>query len=257
MILAQADDKYTESIVDRYLQKRTHKTFTPAFFFDLKHAEKKIYRLQRELYKHSISKNSKFRYVVLHYYILTSKNFIIHFCTYIQPPLYIGQNRCNNILIYYDFRYESSTRFPNEKSYGAKVVCTKKILPQEHLKKLAGQCFFIHEDDVREGINDFSMLYSNRKNSQMIFLGPAAYVNHDCESNCTWASLVSKSYVHLKACKCINPGEEITAYYGNDFFGENNENCRCNSCEIKGIGYFKKKGMILSYMYITNIKFNN
>lgn len=120
-------------------------------------------------------------------------------------------------------------------------VCAKKIQPQEHLKKLAGQCFFIHEDDIREGINDFSMIHSNRKNSQMIFLGPAAYVNHDCESNCTQASLVSKSYVHLKACKCIYPGEEITAYYGNDFFGENNENCRCNSCEIKGIGYFKKQ----------------
>lgn len=129
-------------------------------------------------------------------------------------------------------------------------MCDKKINAREDLKSLAGQCFFLHESDVREGINDFSMLHSNMKNKQMLYLGPAAYVNHDCEANCTWASLVSKSYVHLRSCRIIYPGEEITAHYGNNYFGPNNEKCRCSSCEMKGIGCFKKRGMLLLYIFI-------
>lgn len=74
-----------------------------------------------------------------------------------------------------------------------------------------------------------------------MFLGPAAYVNHDCESNCCWSSLVSKSYVNLAAIKQINPNEEITAYYGDNFFGINNENCRCMTCEIANKGAFKRR----------------
>lgn len=188
----------------------THKTFTPPFFFDLKPIERKIHKTQRELYESSLLDDSKFRY--------------------------ISQNRCNSILIQFDFRYEPCNRFPNEREYGVKVVCDKKIYAGEDLKTLAGQCFYIHESDVQEGVNDFSMIYSNMKHRQMLFLGPAAYVNHDCEANCTWASLVSKSYVHLKSCRSINPGEEITAHYGNNYFGINNQNCRCHSCEMKGIG---------------------
>ncbi|VVC34919.1 SET domain [Cinara cedri] len=123
----------------------------------------------------------------------------------------------------YGMRYELSERFPNEKGYGVKVVCAKRINKKQEIKALAGQCYDIEQSDTRPGVNDFSLLYSNRtQKQQMMYLGPAAYVNHDCESNCSWSTFISKSYVHLVSNKNINPGEELTTYYGDNFFGENN-----------------------------------
>jgi len=46
-----------------------------------------------------------------------------------------------------------------------------------------------------------------------------------------------------KTTKLITTGQEITADYGNDFFGDDNENCECQSC-------CKKKGDLLLFITI-------
>jgi histone-lysine N-methyltransferase SUV420H len=115
----------------------------------------------------------------------------------------------------------------------AAITARRDINPREEIKYLTGVQVPMTEEQEKAlelKRKDFSLVISSRKKTRSLFLGPARFANHDCDAN---AKLTTKGYdgMQIVAVKPILEGEEITVSYGEDYFGDDNEECLCNTCE--------------------------
>ncbi|KIW00605.1 uncharacterized protein PV09_07802 [Verruconis gallopava] len=132
------------------------------------------------------------------------------------------------------FEVSTTNRYTID-THEACVMARKDIRKGEVIKYLSGIQVAITEeefkalsrDDVRL---DFSIVHSSRKKTPSLFLGPARFANHDCNANARLSTTGSHG-MQIIATRDISVDEEITVTYGTDYFGEDNCECLCVTCE--------------------------
>jgi histone-lysine N-methyltransferase SUV420H len=118
-------------------------------------------------------------------------------------------------------------------TYEASITARRFLRRNDTIKYLAGiQVTITPEEEAEMSLRkkDFSLVVSSRSKSTSLFMGPARFANHDCDAN---ARLVTRGSagIEIIASRDIEVGEEITVTYGESYFGEDNCECLCRTCE--------------------------
>lgn len=114
------------------------------------------------------------------------------------------------------------------------AICARKFIKAgQEIKYLSGTLVAMtKEEEMDLGLTrkDFSVVMSSRRKTPSFFLGPARFANHDCDAN---GRLVTRGTegMSVMATRDIHEGEEITVSYGDDYFGIDNCECLCMTCE--------------------------
>ena len=114
----------------------------------------------------------------------------------------------------------------------AAIYARRDIRRGEPIKYLSGIQVEMTEQEEKDlcSRTDFSIVLSSRRKRPSLFLGPARFANHDCDSNAR-LNTSGPHGIHIVARKDIAAGDEITVTYGDDYFGEDNCECLCGTCE--------------------------
>ncbi|ORX64063.1 hypothetical protein BCR32DRAFT_273241 [Anaeromyces robustus] len=131
------------------------------------------------------------------------------------------------------------------KSTGKKECCliaTKAWHKGDFLKYCSGiLCPISNEELKNMKEQDFSIMFATSLQCNALFLGPGRFMNHDCQPNCEFISINKTTpTVNFKIIRDVNIGEELTVFYSDSYFGTNNCDCLCESCEKKQLGGFSK-----------------
>ena len=121
-------------------------------------------------------------------------------------------------------------------TYDSAVTARRAVEAGEVVRHLGGTLAATTDKDLLDlerTQRDFSLVRSSRREAPLLFLGPGRFVNHDCDANAV-LRMAGLKLIEVVASKYIEVGEEITAYYGSDYFGNDNCECLCSTCERLG-----------------------
>lgn len=112
-------------------------------------------------------------------------------------------------------------------------MARRTIRRNESVKYLSGiQVLITPEEEAALSVRkkDFSIVVSSRSKMASLFMGPARFANHDCGANAKLV-ITGQAGIDIVAVRTINIGEEVTVTYGDNYFGEANCECLCQTCE--------------------------
>ena len=107
---------------------------------------------------------------------------------------------------------------------------TGRTMDKKHQLSLHGLLAKIPESEV-ESCQLSVFDDTPRCKYSQIMIGPARFVNHSCENNAIFVPsyFQNKKSVRVQLIKSVGPGEEILVWYGSEYFGENNNECKCKA----------------------------
>lgn len=105
------------------------------------------------------------------------------------------------------------------------ILATRPLAPGVVIIELKGSMAHLSKEEDKElkrtdlrNIDirrDFSVIHSRQMKKNHLFLGPARFVNHDCDNNCELFR--EGKYITFRTLRAISIGEEITAHYGDGY----------------------------------------
>ncbi|KAL9091502.1 MAG: hypothetical protein Q9159_001361 [Coniocarpon cinnabarinum] len=130
------------------------------------------------------------------------------------------------------FEVSTTNRYTID-THEASITARSELTRGELVRHLTGVQIPITKDEEKKldlTRRDFSIVISSRKRMPSLFLGPARFANHDCDANARLRTSHDQG-IEVVAQKDIEIGEEITVSYGDDYFGADNRDCLCATCE--------------------------
>jgi [histone H4]-N-methyl-L-lysine20 N-methyltransferase len=141
----------------------------------------------------------------------------------------------------------SSTNRYTVVTHEACITARRYIRKNETIRYLCGIQVAItakEEEEISKRKKDFSIVVSSRSKSTSLFMGPARFANHDCDANAKLMT-TGQGGMEVVATKDIDVGDEITVTYGESYFGEDNCECLCQTCEDNLVnGWASKDGRV-------------
>ncbi|KAH9887440.1 hypothetical protein F4778DRAFT_426790 [Xylariomycetidae sp. FL2044] len=142
----------------------------------------------------------------------------------------------------------SSTNRYTITTHEAAVTARKFVKRGKPIKYLSGIQVVITDKEDKELAKrkkDFSVVVSSRNKCASLFMGPARFANHDCGANAR-LMITGQSGIEIVATKDIEIGDEITVSYAESYFGEDNCECLCKTCEENLVnGWAQPDGVVV------------
>ncbi|KAI0118746.1 hypothetical protein GGR51DRAFT_497495 [Nemania sp. FL0031] len=127
----------------------------------------------------------------------------------------------------------SSTNRYTIYNHEAAITARKYIKKGQSIKYLSGIQVIItakEDKELAKRKKDFSIVISSRNKCAALFMGPARFANHDCNANAR-LMITGQAGIEIVATQNIDVGDEITVSYAENYFGEDNCECLCKTCE--------------------------
>ncbi|KAI1127781.1 hypothetical protein F5Y10DRAFT_188728 [Nemania abortiva] len=127
----------------------------------------------------------------------------------------------------------SSTNRYTIYNHEAAITARKSVKKGQSVKYLSGIQVMItakEDKELAKRKKDFSIVISSRYKCAALFMGPARFANHDCNANAR-LMITGHAGIEIVATQNIEAGDEITVSYADNYFGEDNCECLCKTCE--------------------------